>query len=185
MEDERIVELYWQRDQRAIEATERKYGAQCRRLSYSIVANREDAEECVADAYLSLWNSIPPKRPAHLAAYTSSIVRNISVSRVRAKCSLRHGGGEFDAALDELSECLADSSSVERDYEAQELAAAINSFLHTLSPDDRNIFMCRYWLVAPTAEVARRMGCSHAKVKTSLYRSRQKLNRYLVKEGLL
>lgn len=185
MEDERILDLYWRRDQQAIEATERSYGARCRRLSRSIVASWEDAEECVADAYLSLWNSIPPKRPAHLAAYLSSVVRNISVSRVRANCSQKRGGGEFDAALEELGECLAGPVSVERDYELRELAAAVNSFLHTLSPDDRRIFMCRYWLVAPTAEVAARLGCSHSKVKTSLYRTRQKLNHYLIKEGLL
>jgi len=185
VEDERILDLYWQRDQQAIESTDRAYGSHCRRLSYRIVANREDAEECVADAYLSLWNSIPPQRPSHLSAYLSSVVRNISISHIRRKCSARRGGGVFDTALEELSECLAGSCSVEKDYEAKELADRINSFLYTLSPDDRNIFMCRYWLVASTDEIAKRMGCSHSKVKTSLYRTRQKLNHYLIKEGLL
>ena len=95
------------------------------------------------------------------------------------------GGGETAVVLDEISECVAADASVERDYEAKELAAEINSFLRTLSADDRVIFNARYWLMLPSAEIARRLSCGESRVNTSLYRSRRKLHQYLKQEGLL
>lgn len=111
MDDESIIALYWQRDQRAITETDTKYGALCRTVASGILRDREDTEECVSDAYLAAWNAIPPRRPQRFRAYICTVVRNISVSRVREKCLKRRGGGEYPAALDELDECTAGSGS--------------------------------------------------------------------------
>ena len=139
MEDERIIDLYWQRSQEAISRTDEKYGRLCTKISLNILSNAQDAEEC----------------------------------------------GEFDLVLDELKDTIASDDSVEAECERKEFAAAVNQFLCTLSADDRNIFVCRYWLFAPIADIASRLKCSQSKVKTSLFRTRQKLRLYLSKEGLL
>ena len=186
MDDESIIALYWQRDQRAITETDTKYGALCRTVASGILRDREDTEECVSDAYLAAWNAIPPHTPQRFRAYICTVVRNISVSRVREKCLKRRGGGEYPAALDELDECTAGSGSdPARRVELRELASSIDAFLSGLSPDERKIFMCRYWLVASVAKTAALTGCSEAKVKTSLHRTRKKLQKHLEKEGLL
>lgn len=185
MDDEKIIALYWQRDESAITATDTKYGALLRTLSSGIVASREDAEECVNDTYLAAWNAIPPQRPHRFGAYICAVVRNISVSRVRQSCLKRRGGGEYTAALDELDECIPSDADPARRAELRELAVAVDTFLSALSPDERKIFMCRYWLVASTARTAEIVGCSEAKVKTSLHRTRKKLKKHLEEEGLV
>mgnify|MGYP002581684552 CR=1 FL=1 len=166
MEDEKIIALYWQRDQSAIDETDRKYGVQLRGLSYGILSDREDAEECVSDTYMAVWNSLPPQRPKRLRAYAAAIVRNLSLRRVRDRYSKKRGGGEVALVLEEL-------------------AGKIEEFLRTLSADDRRIFMCRYWGFASVAEIARKLGCPQSKVKSSLHRTRGKLQKYLTKEGLI
>ena len=170
MEDERIIDLYWQRSQEAISRTDEKYGRLCTKISLNILSNAQDAEECVSDTYMALWNSIPPQRPTCFQAFAAAIVRNLSLMKLREQYAQKRGSGEFDLVLDELKE---------------EFAAAVNQFLCTLSADDRNIFVCRYWLFAPIADIASRLKCSQSKVKTSLFRTRQKLRLYLSKEGLL
>ena len=185
MEDEKIIALYWQRDQSAIDETDKKYGVQLRGLSYGILSDREDAEECVSDTYMAVWNSLPPQRPQRLRAYAAAIVRNLSLRRVRDRYSKKRGGGEVALALEELEDCLCSQVSVEREYEQKELAWKIEEFLRTLSADDRRIFMCRYWGFAPVAEIAQKLGCPQSKVKSSLHRTRGKLQKYLTKEGLI
>lgn len=177
MEDEKIIALYWQRDQSAIDETDRKYGVQLRGLSYGILSDREDAEECVSDTYMAVWNSLPPQRPKQLRAYAAAIVRN--------RYSKKRGGGGVALVLEELEDCLCSQTSVEREYEQKELAGKIEEFLRTLSADDRRIFMCRYWGFAPVAEIAQKLGCPQSKVKSSLHRTRGKLQKYLTKEGLI
>ena len=122
MEDEKIIALYWQRDQSAIDETDRKYGVQLRGLSYGILSDREDAEECVSDTYMAVWNSLPPQRPKRLRAYAAAIVRNLSLRRVRDRYSKKRGGGEVALVLEELEDCLCSQTSVEREYEQKELA---------------------------------------------------------------
>jgi len=185
MEDAEIVKLFFARDEAAITALRDKYGARALRIGRDITGSEEDAEECVSDAYLALWRSIPPAQPLYLGAYLATAVRNASLMRVRARTAQRRGCGEAQAAFDELSELIASPGTPERQMEARELAAAIDSFLATLSPDDRIIFMRRYWLASPVGEIARSLGCSTAKVKSSLHRSRGKLKHFLQKEGLL
>ena len=185
MEDERIIELYWQRSQDAITQTDKKYGGLCRRISFNILSSVEDSEECLSDTYMALWNSLPPQRPTRFQAFIAAIARNISLMRVRERCSKKRGGGELELVLDELDDTLTSDYSLESELEMKELAERIEQFLPTLSPDDRNIFISRYWLFAPVADIAVRSGFSQSKVLTSLFRTRQKLQRCLTKEGLI
>ena len=185
MEDINILALYWARDEAALKETELKYGKNCRRISFRIVNNREDCEECVNDTYLAAWNSIPPKRPGSLCAYLYKIVRNFSIARIRAANSQKRGGGEIELVLDELKECIASNSNVEREAELKELEEAIRSFVLKLNNDDRIIFTARYWLAAPIKEISEKLNMKPAKINSSLYRSRQKLHDYLCKEGFI
>lgn len=185
MEDSEIVKLFLARDETAIAALRDSYGARALRVGLDITGSEQDAEECVADACLALWNAIPPARPQYLGAYFAAAVRNHALMRVRAGSAQRRGGTGYDAALDELSELLPGPDTPERQLEARELAAGINSFLSTLGRDERIIFLRRYWLASPLAEIARDLGCSTARVKSSLHRSREKLKRHLKEEGLI
>ena len=185
MEDIKIIDLFWRRDTAAIEETDIKYGSNCRRISRDILKNREDAEECVDDGYLSLWNSIPPNRPSSFPAYLYRIVRNHSFNKLKERLAQKRGGGEAELILDELEGCLASDFSVEKAFKAKELSEQINCFLYSLSRDDRLIFTCRYWLMLQTAEIAVRLNFSESKVRTSLHRSRKKLHEYLLKEELI
>ena len=185
MEDERIIDLYWQRSQEAIARTDEKYGRLCMKISLNILSNTQDAEECVSDTYMALWNNIPPQRPKCFRPFIAAVVRNLSLMKLREQYARKRGGGAFDLVLDELKDTLSSDDSVEAEYERKEFAAAVNQFLCTLSVDDRNIFVCRYWLFAPIADIASRLKCSQSQVKTSLFRTRQKLQLYLSKEGLL
>ena len=148
MEDERIIDLYWQRSQEAISRTDEKYGRLCTKISLNILSNAQDAEECVSDTYMALWNSIPPQRPTCFQAFAAAIVRNLSLMKLREQYARKRGGGEFDLVLDELKDTIASGDSVEAECERKEFAAAVNQFLCTLSADDRNIFVCRYWFFA-------------------------------------
>ena len=185
MEDEKIIELYWQRSQDAIIQTDKKYGRLCKNISYNILSSKEDSEECVSDTYMAVWNKLPPQRPKRFQAFIAAIVRNISLMRVRDRYSKKHGGGELDLVLDELADSFSSGFSVEHEYELKELVETVNQFLYTLSDTDRNIFVTRYWLFTSVAEIAARSGFSQSKVLTSLYRTRQKLQCYITKEGLL
>lgn len=185
MEDIKIIDLFWQRNTSAIEETDKKYGSSCRRISRDILKNHEDAEECVDDSYMSLWNSIPPAKPVSFPAYLFRIVRNHSFNRIKEALAQKRGGGEAALILDELEGCIASDFSVERAYEVKETAEQINVFLFSLSRDDRIIFTCRYWLMLQTSEIANRLGFSESKVRTSLHRSRKKLHEHLLKEELI
>ena len=185
MEDSTIIDLFWQRDQAAIEETDRKYGNTCRAIANGILSSREDAEECVDDTYMAVWDSIPPQRPEHLSAFLYRIVRNLSFNRLKERYTQKRGGRELDAVLDELEDCVASDYSVERAFETKELVREINGFLFSLSKDDRLIFSYRYWLMLPTAEIAQRLGFRESKVRTSLSRSRKRLRNHLIKEGLI
>lgn len=185
MDDKEIIALFFQRNENAITETDRKYGKCCRSVSYIILSSAEDSEECVNDAYLDLWNSIPPTRPMNFALYLISIVRRKSLMVLRKRYAGKRGKGEYALCLDELDECLAAPGTPENAVEAKELADCINHFLSKLSETDRRIFMCRYWLTTPISEIAGKTGFSESKVKSSLFRTRTKLKNYLEKEGLI
>lgn len=185
MDDTAIIELYFDRDQDAIAETDRKYGPLCTKLSYGILSNLQDAEECVADTYLAAWNSIPPQRPDFLKAYLLKIVRNLSLMRLRRRYAKKNGRGEVTLVLEELGDTFASDFSVEKLVEGKEVAKAVSTFLRTLPERERNIFLIRYWYMTPVSEIAAKLGCKESRVKTSLFRTRKKLQDYLKKEGLV
>ena len=184
MNDTEIVDLYWKREERAVEETARKYGGYCYSIAYGILANHEDSEESVNDTYIETWNAIPPHRPLLLSSFLGKITRRIAIDKWRSDHAQKRGGGEIASVLDELTECIAYEDSAERHLEKQMLAQAINDFLATLNETERKIFICRYFYVNSVESVCKRFGYSEGKVKSILFRVREKLRIYLQKEGL-
>ena len=179
MEDARIVDLYWARSERAIDETSSKYGKYCFAIAHNILANDEDADESVNDTYLDAWNSMPPHRPAILSTFLGKITRRIAIDKWRSRSAEKRGGGEIFLALDELSECISSHNSVEQEIEAAELAKDINDFLRTISLDERNTFVGRYWFLLSVKELSVKTGFSDGKIKILRYRTRKKLKDYL------
>ncbi len=184
MEDERIIGLFFERNEMAISAVSAKYGRYCYAIAYNILSDREDAEECVDDTYVGAWNAIPPAKPVSLSAFLGKITRNLSLDKLRARTAEKRGGGETPAALDELEECVAGGGSVSDHLEAAELTEAINAFLAKQKAEDRKIFVCRYFYFDAVKDIADRFGFTQSKVKMVLKRTRDKLMQYLKEEGL-
>jgi len=184
MDDKAILELYRARSDRAIKETYAKYGAYCYRIAYNILSCREDSQECVNDAYLAAWNTIPPKAPAILSTYLGKLTRNIALDRWKRRNAYKRGGGEVTLALEELGECVTDGNTPERIYGQKEFAAFFNRFLQSLSETERNVFLCRYWYLEPTGSIAKESGFSETKVRSMLHRIRKKLRTAMEKEGL-
>lgn len=182
MDDNRIVELYWQRDESAIPETQLKYGRYCYAIAHAILGNREDSEECVNDTYFNTWNAIPPHRPQILYTFLGKITRRLALKKLRNKNALKRGG-QAALALDELNECIS-FNSVEKAVQTTELAKAIDGFLAAIPLEDRRIFVCRYWYCETIRQIARRFGCGQSKVKMTLKRTREKLLEHLKKEDL-
>ena len=183
MEDSKILDLYWDRDEQAIAESKQKYGSMLRSLAYHILHNREDSEECENDTYLGAWNAIPPARPGNLSAFLAKMVRNIAITRHRANSAGKRGSGEAAVSLHELDECIPDTCAGA--WESDALAQTLNSFLDSLPTKERQVFVCRYWRCDPVADIARRFGFSQGKVKMMLMRTRQKLRTVLEKEGIM
>ncbi len=184
MEDGKIVDLLWQRDETALEKLKEKYGAYCYRVVNNILENNEDSNEVLNDVYLSVWNSVPPHRPQILSAFLGKIARNLSLKKWREVTAQKRGGGEVALVLDELSECIPDTNSVEDEMSARELSAIINTFLHTLPETERKIFVCRYWYHDSISDICKQFGFGQSRVKMSLLRSRQKLLKLLETKGV-
>lgn len=182
-EDEKIIELFFERSEQAIHELDIKYGKVCHRLSYNIVNSRQDAEECVNDAYLGAWNAIPPAKPKPLQAYICKIVRNISLRMYyRNKAAKRNS--VYEIAMQELEDCLSAPNTVEAEIEAGELAGIIDNFLETLTVENRVIFMRRYAYMDTYADIAARIGLSEKNVSVRLTRMRRKLKQYLMERGV-
>lgn len=179
-DDERIIELFFNRSEQAIKELDKKYGKTCYQLAFNILNNRQDAEECVNDAYLGAWNAIPPAKPDPLLTYLCKIVRNTSLKAYWHNGAAKRGGG-FSVALEEIEACTAAPNSVENETEAKELARIIERFLDTLSLEDRVIFMRRYWFSDSYAEIAERVGLSEKNISVRLTRIRKKMREYLIK----
>lgn len=183
MDDIKIVQLYWERDQNAITETEAKYGNYCTSIAINILGNNEDAEECVNDTYMNAWNSMPPHRPTMLSTFLGKITRNLSFNRYKHNNADKRGGSEISAVLDELSECVSGKNNVEQEIEYKELVKAIDSFLDTLSPEKRSIFVCRYWYTDSISEIAKQFHMRENTVSMTLNRIRLKLKKYLIDGG--
>lgn len=183
MEDSAIVDLYWQRSDQAIRETEKKYGAYCHRIAYSICGSEQDAEECVNDTWLGAWNAMPDQRPRTLSAFLGCLTRNAAIGRYRRQHRQKRGGGETAAALDELAECVADGQDLEEEIQRRELKRLIGSFVAGLKETEQLVFTARYYYLTPLPEIAARLGISESKVKSMLYRLRGRLRICLEKEG--
>lgn len=184
MNDQEIIELFFERSELAITELTVRYGAIIRGVSSSILKDRQDVEECVNDTFLEVWKSIPPQRPANLGTFCCRIARNISLNRCRFNMAQKRNGF-YDAILDELSESVPAAATVETEYDAKELAASIDRFLKALDPDDRYLFMQRYWLGADIPRIAETMALSRHAVSVRLFRIRRRLQKYLVNEEVI
>lgn len=184
MEDCAIIDLYWARNPEAIAQTSEKYGNYCRTVARNILPDRRDADECVNDTWLNAWNAMPEDRPSLLAQYLGKITRNLALSRWRNSRAEKRGGGELPLVLDELSECVSTSDTLQA-LEAAELEEAVNWFLHSLPERECNLFLRRYWFAESAVEIAKRYGMRENTVRTILFRSRKKLLCFLEKEGLV
>ncbi len=182
MDDEKIVELYHARDESAISASAEKYGRYCHSVAYGILGNHEDAQECVSDTYLRAWNAMPPHRPENLRTFLGKITHNLSLDRLDHLSAEKRGAGEGTAVLDEIAQCVPDTSAEETDGAI--LKEAIDRFLAALSADTRRIFVRRYWFMDSVHEIAARYGVGESKVKVILFRTRNRLRKHLEKEGI-
>lgn len=183
IEDEKIVELFFKRSELAIRELNNKYGKACHRLSYNIVNDRQDAEECVNDAYLGAWNAIPPEKPDPLLTYLCKIVRNISLKMYYRKKAAKRSS-TYTIAMEEIEACIAAPSTVETEFEARELARIIESFLDTLTAENRVIFMRRYWFSDSCKDIAGLVGLTEKNITVRLTRIRQKMKKYLIEKGV-
>ena len=185
MDDDKIVDLYWERSERAIIETDIKYGHLCRSIPNNILANEEDAKECVNDAYLGAWNAMPVQRPKKLMPFLGGIVRNISLDRYDYNNAQKRNKN-LEVILSELEDCLSrPGDSTESKYEEGEIARAISNYLRTIDKVNRNIFIRRYWYSESVKQIAAGYEMSESKVKSLLLRERKKLKKYLEKEGII
>ena len=182
MEDNKIISLFFARSEQAIHELDLKYGRLCHKLSYNILNNILDAEECVNDAYLGVWNAIPPHKPNILSAFLCRIVRNLSITRYRSNTAIKRNS-TYDVALSELENCLS-SQSVEEVLDAKDLTRLIQNFLDTLSAENRVIFVRRYWFSDTHQQISEKVGISQKNVSVRLTRIRKQLREYLQQEGV-
>ena len=185
MEDDEIIELYFERNERAVEETEKKYGHYCFSLAKRILESKEDSEECVNDTWLKVWNSIPPIKPGNFRMYLAKIIRNLSFNKYNANVAKKRGGGELPLVLEELAESIADTADVEKVYEGKELGVCISKYVSTLPQRERNIFVRRYFFVNSVKEIAERYGLTENNIMVILSRTRKDLKKYLQKEGYM
>lgn len=183
LDDNRIVELYLCRDETAISQTAEKYGSRLRNVAYGIVADLHTAEECENDTYMEAWNAIPPHEPkTYLFAFLARITRHIALDFCKERSRLKRSAFICELSA-ELEQCIPAPNDMECRIDAMVLCEDINTFLATLSDEKRNIFMRRYWYMDSIADISRRYGLSQSKVKSILFRSRDRLREYLDKEG--
>ena len=179
IEDEKIIDLFFNRSEKAIQELDIKYGKVCHKLSYNILNNKQDAEECVNDAYLGAWNAIPPTRPNPLLSYIVKIVRNISLKIYWRKEAAKRSG-HYKIALEEIEGYITDQKTVEDEIEARELARIIEEFLDTLTVENRVIFMRRYWFADSYKDIAELVGISEKNISVRLTHIREKMKQYLI-----
>ena len=189
MEDAEIIDLYWARDQRAIDETHGKYGGFLTNIAWNILRSHGDAEECVNDTWLAAWNTIPPKRPSVLASFLGRITRNFAIDKLRKKYAAKRMDMHMTHVEEILREVEALNSQTARLLEnteaEEELVRLLNEFLQTLKERDRDIFLRRYWHMDSMAELARRHNMSESAVKSNLFRTRKKLETIMRKEKYL
>lgn len=183
MEDEHIIALYTQRCEEAIIETKKKYGPYCRTIARNILADELDVEECENDTYLAAWKIIPPQMPRKFTVFLGRIIRNIALDKYGYNTAKKRNK-EFEVILTELEGCATSGSTVEMAYEEGEIARYINQFLEMLDVEARHLFIRRYWYLDSVGDLSQRFCMSESKVKSMLFRTRNKLRIYLEKEGI-
>ena len=182
MDDLRIIELYWERDERAIKETDAKYGKLCHRIAYNILNNHEDSEECVNDTYVGVWNAVPPTRPNNFMSFVCKITRNLSLKRLEFMKREKRSA-EVLVSLDELAAVLPDERYAP-DASDEDVGKLISTFLRSQKDDVRNVFIRRYYFFDSIRDIAKRFGFTESKVKNMLYYTRNKPKDHLIKEGV-
>ncbi len=182
MNDASIIELYWERNQQAIRETDKKYGRLCLSTANNLLNNLHDSQECVNDTYLVAWNKIPPTKPEHLAAFLCRITKNIAYKKIERNNALKRSNNLL-LSFDELGDCVSGISSPEDEIYLKELSDAISTFLYKQKERDQAIFLKRYWFCNSISDIASEVGLSEKNTTLILFRLRQKLKNYLMKEG--
>ena len=183
LDDRKIIELFFERSEQAIMELSNKYGSVCAKVAFNILNNTQDVEECVNDAYLGVWNAIPPQNPNHLVSYVCRIVRNLAIKKYHMNTAAKRNG-IYDVALDELENCFPSSVSVEAVFDANETARIIDDFLATLDRKNRILFVRRYWYLDSVEELAKCFHTNNHNISVRLSSTRDKLKKYLIKEGV-
>ena len=183
MTDEAIIELYWQRNEQAIAATDQKYGRYLYTIAYNIINDRLDCEECLNDTYLNTWNAIPPKRPSAFAVFLSKIIRNLALERFRYHHAVKRVPSEMVVSMEELDDCLVCTKSVEEEYLLQEMVRILNDYLLTLTDRQMYVFVWRYYHCDTLDNIAQMIGMSKITVRRELATIRAGLKARLEKEG--
>ena len=183
LEDEKIVELYWERDEKAIEETDKKYGRYLYTIAYNIVHDNLDCEECLNDTYLGTWNRIPPQRPNAFQIFLSKIMRNIAVDKYRKNKAAKNVPSELVVSLSELDNCMDSAASVEEEYAIKEMIRILNKYLREIDETDEFMFVCRYYYADYLTDIAKMLGVSEKTVYRALLRMRGELRERLEKEG--
>lgn len=184
MKDNDIIELFWKRSENAITETSIKYGKYCFKIAQNILDNEKDSEECVNDAYLKVWNHIPPQRPNNFAAYLGRTTRNTALDKYKNTNRKKRGQGQTEEVLEELTGCIPSNNNTEYIADNIVLAEVLNKFLSTLPTNTRKVFMQRYWYMSSVKEISKELGYSESKVKMLLLRTRNELKLLLEKEGI-
>lgn len=184
MDDKEIVEMFFARDERAISEVQKRFGALCETIAANIVSDRLTAEECVNDALLKMWETIPPQRPAHLRAYFTKVVRNLAIDKLRNLSTLKHGNGENADSIDEIYD-LQSEYSVEETALRHETLSAVNQFLAGLPKKKRLVLVMRFWHCCGVGEISQALNISESSVYNIIKRERKKLLDYLERKGVL
>ena len=184
MDDAKIVEMYWERNEEAVSHTAKKYTSYCMQIARNILSSEPDCEECTNDTFLRAWESIPPHRPLSLATFLGKITRNLAIDRFRALSRDKRGGGEFALSLEELDECIPDLAPDGTPAEEGEISRSINAFLHRQPETVRRVFVCRYFYSESLSDIAQRFGMSESRVKSMLHRTRIHLKAHLDSDGI-
>ncbi|MBO4217375.1 MAG: sigma-70 family RNA polymerase sigma factor [Clostridia bacterium] len=181
--DERIIELYWQRDESAISETDAKYGGYIAAIAFNILSDDGDCEECKNDVYLALWNAIPPDRPRSFPAYLSKVTRNVALDRYREKNRQKRAVSEMSVCIDELSETIAGTADTEIEYEEEELIRVINAFVRALPSRRQTVFVLRYYYADKISSIADVLSVSESTVKKELAKIKKQLKKAVEKHG--
>ena len=181
MEDKKILQMLWNRTEAALDALAKKFGRRLLQTAFNILGNPQDAEEAVNDTYLAVWNAIPPARPQPLCAHIYKIGKNIALKKHRDQHTQKRDCG-YTVSLDELADILPDGT-LEDQLDAKQLAQMIDTFLDTLKKDDRILFLRRYWFGDSIPSLAKDRYTTEGNISVRLYRIRNRLKEYLIKEG--